>query len=136
MPRKQLRPPIKMRKRFAPLIELCRVKILTAAPQTSGTLYGDKGIAVKVMWPYKPGTTQVDLPEDFPTGLVLSREPAGVVVKHLVTTLLSYFKSKGYVNYNAGDLFAQRLPVMMQLCKMELKLERLLQDIDVELPQD
>ena len=131
MPRRQLRPPIKMRKRFSNLIELCRTRIITAPPQTSGTSAGDKGITVKIMWPYKPGTTQVDLPEDFPAGLVVSREGAGVVVKHSVISLLTYFRSKGYITYDAAMLFEQRLPVMMRLCKLELKLDRMLNSVDI-----
>jgi hypothetical protein len=87
------------------------------------------------MWSYKPGTTQVDLPEDFPTGMVLSREAAGVVVKHSVVGLLSYFRSKGYIDYDAAMLFEQRLPIMMRLCKLELKLDRLLKGIDVDIVQ-
>lgn len=136
MPRKLLRPPIKLRKKYADLIVLCRNKILTAVPQTSGTI-GDAMITVCVKWPTKQGAVKMmpDLPPDFPTGVVVERTDEWVTIRHSVVALLSYFKSAGYCNYNASDLFAMRLPIMMRLCKMELGLERMLEGIDADLQQ-
>jgi hypothetical protein len=130
MPRKQLRPAIKLRKKFAPLIELCRNLILTAPPQTSGSGPGDKTISVVVRWAVKDGV--IDRPKDFPKGQTLERTDTCWTQRHSVVTLLEYFQAKGYVSYTAADLFAMRLPVMMRLCKMELGLERMLEAVDVE----
>lgn len=134
MPRKQLRPPIKLRKKFAPLIELCRNKILTAPSQTSGTDSGDKLITIVCRWPTKQGAVRTipDIPEDFPTGVVLERSDESITIRHNVVALLKWLKAKHYTTYDASDLFAMRLPVLMRLAKLELKLDRMLEGVDVE----
>ena len=136
MPRKQLRPPIKLRRKFAPLIERCRELIITAVPQTSGVGDADKVITITCKWPlregYKPSYKVPDLPQDFPTGIVVERFEDSVVIKHNVVAILKWAKAKHYTDYDAADLFARRLPAMMMLCKMELKLDRLLQEVDVD----
>jgi hypothetical protein len=140
MPRKMLRPPIKMRKRFAPLLERCRELILTSPSQTSGTDYGDATIFVVCRWPlregHRPSYKVPDLPADFPTGMVVERTDENVTIRHNVVSVLKWAKAKHFTDYDAADLFARRLPAMMVLSKMELKLERLLEGVDVDLPQD
>jgi hypothetical protein len=137
MPRKQLRPPIKLRKLMAPLIALCREKILTSAPQTSGTNSGDALITVTIRWPAikKPHGYVPDLPENFPTGVYTERCESHVSVRHSVYAVLAYFKAKGYCSFDSKNLFAMRLPVLMRLAKLELKLDRLLEGISVDVEQ-
>jgi hypothetical protein len=122
MPRRQIRPPIKLRKKFAPLIVLCRNKILTAVPQTSGSALGDKAITIVLKWAVKDGV--IDRPKDFPRGKTLDSADEWVVQKHDVKVLLEYFHSRGYITYTAATLFAARLPILMRLAKLELGLER------------
>ena len=135
MPRKQLKPPIRLRKKYAVLIELCRTLILTSPPQTTGTVAGDSIIPVVVAWGVKEGKSGrllPDYPEGFPQGVVVSREPEKIVVKHDCRAVLQWFHDKHYISYTAKDLFAMRLPVLMMLAKTELKLDRLLESVDVE----
>jgi hypothetical protein len=139
MPRKQLRPPIKLRKRYAALIELCRNKILTAPPQTSGTGSGDALITVCIKWPAKQGGAYgsrnylvPDLPTGFPQGVFVSKAEDGIVIRHNCVLVLKWFKERAYCNFDAADLFAQRLPVLMRLAKHELKLNRMLESVDIE----
>ena len=140
MPRKQLRPSIKLRKKFQPLIELCRNKVLTSPSQTSGTDIGDKIITVCVKWGVKEGArphyTVPDLPQDFPTGVVVERSEDSIVIRHNVVALLKWFKARAYCNYDAADLFSMRLPVLMRLAKLELKLDRMLEGVDADLQQE
>lgn len=136
MPRKQLRPPIKLRRKYEALIAKCRELVLTAPSQTSGTGTGDAPIHITCKWPlregYKPSYKVPDVPQDFPTGIVVERFEDSVVIKHNVVAILKWAKAKHYIDYDASKLFARRLPVLMMLAKMELKLDRLLQDVDVD----
>lgn len=146
MPRKQLKPPIELRKRYAALIEACRNKILTAPSQTSGTGSGDAPITIVCRWGLREGARPhykiPDLPDGFPVGVVLERtdesldgQPPSVTIRHNVVALLKWFKSRAYTTYDASDLFAQRLPILMKLAKLELKLDRLVDGIDADLQQ-
>lgn len=130
MPRKQLRPSIKLRRKYAALIELCKNKILTSPPQTSGSVLGDKRITIVVKWNVVSGV--IDRPKDFPNGTTLDKSVECVVQRHDVKVLLEYFHKKGYVSYTASDLFSQRLPTLMRLAKTELKLDRMLECVDFE----
>jgi hypothetical protein len=134
MPRKQIRPSIKLRKRYAALINICREKVLTSPPQTSGTKTGDALISVCVKWPSikKPHGYYPDIPEDFPTGMYVERCEAYVIVRHNCVALLKWFKAKNFTTYDAADLFAQRLPIMMILAKQELRLDRMLECVNFE----
>jgi hypothetical protein len=135
MPRKLLRPPIKLRRKFAPLIELCRNKILTAPPQTSGTGAGDAIVTVCIKWPAKQGARNYlvpDLPKGFPQGVFVSRAEDGIVIRHNVVAVLKWFKGRAYCSFDAADLFRMRLPILMKIAKMELGMDRLLQAVDVE----
>lgn len=134
MPRRQLRPPIKLRKLMAPLVALCREKVLTSPPQTSGTGIGDASITIILKFAIKDGSIAYPA-KGFPHGLTLSRGDSGATVKYDVKKLLSWFKSKAYCNFDASDLFAMRLPVLMRLAKLELKLDRLVEGIDADLQQ-
>lgn len=138
MPRKQTKPPIKLRKLYAPLIELCRNKILTAPSQTSGTGAGDALITINIRWPVREGRSGrmlPDLPEGFPEGTVLERGPDSILIRHNVYRVLDWMKANAYCNFNAADLFAMRLPVLMRLAKLELKLDRMLEGVDVDVEQ-
>jgi hypothetical protein len=136
MPRKTTKPPICLRKKYAGLIARCRELIITAVPQTSGVGGADKLITIVCKWPlregHRPSYKVPDLPQDFPTGVVVERFEDSVVIKHNVVAILKWAKAKHFTDYDAADLFARRLPAMMVLAKMELKLDRLLQDIDVD----
>lgn len=136
MPRKMLKPPIKLRKKYEPLIELCRNTVLTSPSQTSGTEGGSPvHLTVVIAWPVREGTNKrlvPDYPKGFPAGIVVSIDEGVATVKHSCVTLLSFFKSAGYTSYDASDLFAQRLPILMKLAKLELKLDRMLESVDVE----
>lgn len=140
MPRKQLRPPIKLRKKYAALIEACRNRILTSPSQTSGTEGGSQThLTVLIAWPVREGSNKrlvPDYPKGFPAGIVIAIDEGVATVKHSCVTLLSFFKSAGYTTYDASDLFAQRLPILMKLAKLELKLDRLLESVDADLQQD
>jgi hypothetical protein len=125
-----------LRRKYAPLIALCREKIILAPPQTSGK--GDANIFVTVKWPVKEnhlGRFMPDLPKDFPTGTYVERNDSFAVIRHNVVAVLKWFKAKYYIDYDAKDLFAARLPVMMVNAKMELKFERML-DINKEFLYD
>jgi hypothetical protein len=135
MPRKQLRPPIKLRKSYAPLIEKCRNIVLTSAPQTTGTAAGDSLLPIVIAWGVKEGKSGrllPDYPEGFPQGSVISREAERIVVRHDVRAVLRWLKEQHYVTYDSADLFAMRLPVLMMLAKNELKLDRMLDCVDFE----
>jgi hypothetical protein len=130
VPRKQIRPPIKLRKLMSPLIELCRTKILTAPPQTTSTALGDKPISIVLKFSVE--NSRIAYPaKGFPTGQVIERGDGWVVVRYDVKRLLSWFKEKAYCSFDAQDLFRMRLPIMMRLCKMELGLDRMLEGVDV-----
>lgn len=138
MPRKMLRPAIKLRKKFATLIELCRNKILTAPSQTSGTGLGDALIAINILWPVREGRSGrmlPDFPKGFPEGVILERNTDSMLVRHNVYRVLAWFKENAYCNFDAADLFAMRLPVLMRLAKLELKLDRMLDGINVDVEQ-
>ena len=139
MPRKQVRPSIKLRRRYAALIELCRNTIITSPSQTSGTEGGSQThLTVLIAWPVREGSNKrlvPDYPKGFPAGVVVRIEPPCATVKHSCVTLLSFFKESGYTSYDAGDLFAQRLPILMKLAKLELKLDRMLESVDADLQQ-
>lgn len=130
MPRKQLRPSIKLRRLYAPLIEKCRDAVLTSPPQTSGSVLGDKAITIVIKWLVNDGI--IDRPKDFPRGMTLEKADEWVVQKHDVKVLLEYFHQRGYITYTAATLFAARLPQMMILAKSELKIDRMLDCVDFE----
>lgn len=136
MPRKLLRPPIKLRRRYAALIELCHDTIITSPAQTSGTEGGSNShTSILLAWPVKIGVSGKLVPDyrdGIPAGIVVKiveGNPTHAIVRHSCFTLLQHFKDKGYVSYNASDLFRMRLPTMLMICKMELGLDKLLEGI-------
>lgn len=123
MPRKDRKPPLVERRRYAKLIQLCREKIITAPPQTSKKEGREKGVFVTVKWPTRESPNGImvpDLPKDFPTGIYMAREDSFVVIKHNVVALLKWFQAKNYIDYCAKDLFASRHGIMIAIGRTEI----------------
>jgi hypothetical protein len=132
MPRKDRKPPMALRRKYAPLIALCREKIILAPPQTSGKEGCDQRIYVNVKWPTREGTNGrmiADVPDDFPTGTYVDRAESFVVIRHNVVALLKWFQAKKYIDYCARDLFASRHGIMIAIGRTELDL---LKGLDAE----
>lgn len=118
------RPPKRLQKLFKPVIDRCTSLIVNAIPQTPGA--GDAIITIKIAWPAVDGKPQ-GVPEGWPgRNKIVKLLDGKIVIAYNVVLVLKWFKANGYIDYDAATLFRQRLPLMMVLAKMDLKLENML----------